>query len=130
MASISDSGSSATSPFTAHHEALADQIADYHSVGRVLEMRPYGSFPHQDIEVYSSPRVGSATVRSLTTREREILRHVAKGEMSRKIAADLRLSIRTVEFHRSNILRKTGAGSAEDVTRYAIQSGALPSEGR
>jgi DNA-binding NarL/FixJ family response regulator len=69
-------------------------------------------------------------LRFLTAREHEILRRVAQGSMSQEIAKELGLSVRTVEFHRANILRKTGARTAVDLTRYAIQSGALPTEGR
>jgi DNA-binding NarL/FixJ family response regulator len=61
----------------------------------------------------------------LSPREREILRLVASGHMNHEIARDLGLSVRTVEFHRANILRKTGARTAADLTRLAIQSGVL-----
>lgn len=67
---------------------------------------------------------------SLTPRENDILLRVARGFQSHEIARELGLSVRTIEFHRANILRKTGARSVADLTRYAIQSGGLPLEGR
>lgn len=60
---------------------------------------------------------------TLTPRELEILGRVANGEMSHEIAGVLAVSVRTVEFHRANILRKTGARSVADLTRYAMENG-------
>ena len=80
------------------------------------------SGPH----VRSQPVLPTATGQSLTAREREILRRVARGSMSHQIATELKLSVRTVEFHRANLLRKTGLRSAADLTRFAIRNGVLP----
>ena len=79
----------------------------------------------QSAQSSSSPVVRKNSLHSLTAREREVLRRVARGCMSQEIAAEFSLSIRTVEFHRANILRKTGARSTADLTRWAIQSGVL-----
>jgi two-component system, NarL family, nitrate/nitrite response regulator NarL len=84
----------------------------------------------QNVPVHSASIAGPRAVHSLTAREREILRRIARGSMSQEIAKELGLSIRTVEFHRANILRKTGARTTADVTRYAIETGALPSSAR
>lgn len=55
----------------------------------------------------------------LTSREIEILRLVAKEFNSRQIAEILFISERTVETHRKNILKKTGAGSLVGLIKYA-----------
>lgn len=88
------------------------------------------SLLHEIVEGQNLPATpeASGTNRSrrlLTAREREILKLVAHGSTSQEIAAELGLSVRTVEFHRANILRKTGARSPADATRYAVQSGIL-----
>lgn len=55
----------------------------------------------------------------LTSREIEILRLVAKEFNSRQIAEILFISERTVETHRKNILKKTGAGNLVGLIKYA-----------
>jgi two-component system response regulator NreC len=59
----------------------------------------------------------------LTPREVEILSLLAQGFMNPEIADQLVLSVRTVETHRSNIQRKTGAGSRAELIAYAIEHG-------
>jgi len=66
-------------------------------------------------------------LRSLTPRELEVARMIAGGSMNAEIAQQLGVSTRTVEFHRANILRKTAARTAADLTRFAIEAGLLPS---
>jgi two-component system response regulator NreC len=60
---------------------------------------------------------------SLTPREREIVRLVAEGYKSREIAEALRISLKTVETHRANIMKKLGLRNAAEMTGYAIQGG-------
>jgi two-component system response regulator NreC len=62
----------------------------------------------------------------LTTREREVLHLVAQGESTPAIAERLNLSPRTVETHRSNLMRKLGLRTQTDVIRYALQRGLVP----
>ncbi|MBN2555194.1 MAG: response regulator transcription factor [Anaerolineales bacterium] len=59
----------------------------------------------------------------LTPRELEILQKVAEGETSRKIAAVLGISVKTVEWHRGNIVRKLGVQSLAELVRYALEHG-------
>jgi DNA-binding NarL/FixJ family response regulator len=58
----------------------------------------------------------------LSPREREIVQLIAEGHASKKIAAGLHVSEKTVEAHRGNILRKLGLRSAVDLVRYAIRN--------
>jgi DNA-binding NarL/FixJ family response regulator len=60
---------------------------------------------------------------SLTERETEILRHVAKGLTARQIAARLSLSHRTVENHVQATFRKLQVGNRVELARYAIEHG-------
>jgi len=59
----------------------------------------------------------------LTTREREVLKLIAEGKSSKEIAALLFISIRTVQHHRANIMRKLNARKTADLVRYAIRKG-------
>ena len=59
----------------------------------------------------------------LTTREKQVVTLVAEGHKSKDIAKLLSISIRTVEHHRANIMKKTGIKSTADLIKYAIQKG-------
>jgi DNA-binding NarL/FixJ family response regulator len=65
---------------------------------------------------------------ALTTREREVLHLVAQGSTSSEIAGKLYLSRRTVETHRTNLMRKLGLHSRAELLRYALQKAILPIE--
>lgn len=58
-----------------------------------------------------------------TRREREVLRLIAEGERSPAIAAQLRVSVATVEVHRRNLMRKLSLRTVADLTKYAIREG-------
>jgi DNA-binding NarL/FixJ family response regulator len=58
----------------------------------------------------------------LTTREREVTQLLAEGKSSKEVASLLNLSTKTVETHRSNIMRKLGLHSIRDLVVYAIKN--------
>jgi DNA-binding CsgD family transcriptional regulator len=66
--------------------------------------------------------VASASAHGLTTRELEVLRHVAAGKSNKTIARDLGLSERTVDRHVSNIFDKLGVSSRAAATAFACRS--------
>jgi DNA-binding NarL/FixJ family response regulator len=67
---------------------------------------------------------GSNTVaESITPRELEILRHIVAGETNTQIANALTISVKTVEWHRANLMSKLDAHSVADLVRYAIEHG-------
>lgn len=57
----------------------------------------------------------------LTPREREVLRLLARGYAYKEIAAELFISVRTVETHASNVLRKLRLSSRHQLTRWAAE---------
>jgi DNA-binding NarL/FixJ family response regulator len=61
----------------------------------------------------------------LSTREQEVLRHIANGEPNKRIARELDLSVRTVETHRLNIKRKLGIEGQAELIRYAVRHAAI-----
>ena len=65
----------------------------------------------------------SSSAPSLTERETEILRHVAKGLTAKQIAARLSLSHRTVENHVQATFRKLQVANRVELARYAIEHG-------
>ena len=62
---------------------------------------------------------------SLTDREREVLVLVAKGHTNREIAELLHISPKTVDFHRTNVMRKLDLHSRTELTRYALRRGLI-----
>ena len=67
----------------------------------------------------SAPDDGGAELDQLTPREREVLRLLARGYAYKEIAAELFISIKTVETHASNVLRKLQLSSRHQLTRWA-----------
>lgn len=59
----------------------------------------------------------------LTTREREVIQLLAEGKTSKEVAVTLKLSVKTAETHRTNLMRKLGLHSVADLTRYAVRNG-------
>ena len=59
----------------------------------------------------------------MTRREKEILKLVGEGYRNKEIAGLLHISIKTVEKHRANIMRKLDLHSASSLTAYAIKKG-------
>jgi DNA-binding NarL/FixJ family response regulator len=64
---------------------------------------------------------GGARRITLTPRELEVFRLVANGCTNQEIATRLCISVRTVEFHRSNIIEKVGARDAISLVRFAVE---------
>jgi DNA-binding NarL/FixJ family response regulator len=60
---------------------------------------------------------------TLSPRQREVLQLVAEGHTAREIAGLLHISIKTVEFHKSAIMKELGMRSIAEMTRYALRRG-------
>jgi len=90
-------------------------------------------------DYYMSPKVSSHLVHNfisvkrlenfdpgytnITTRERQVLSLIAEGRKSRDISERLHISVKTVEKHRSNLLKKTGLHCAVELSDYAVKHG-------
>ncbi len=61
----------------------------------------------------------------LTSREMEVLQLVAEGKANKQIAAELGISIKTVEKHRDHLMHKLDIHDTAGLTRYAISSGII-----
>ena len=71
-------------------------------------------------------RARKAHVRSflarLTPRERQVADLVVAGKPNKMIAAEINLSLKTVEAHRHNVMEKLKVGSVADLTRLLLES--------
>ena len=87
-------------------------------------------------ETYLHPEVSAVLVEEvrcpgerLTPREREILAHIVHGEANPQIAASLSLSVKTVQWHRANLMGKLNAHNAAELVRMALERGLVVDEG-
>jgi two-component system nitrate/nitrite response regulator NarL len=88
----------------------------HEALKKVVEGKRFLSDEISEILIHSPEEEEKGT---LTSRETEVLRLVAKEFNSRQIAEILFISERTVETHRKNILRKTGATNLVGLIKYA-----------
>ena len=90
-----------------------------------------GSFLTPSLADYDSPVSGRGSRRSgsplalLSPRETQVLVRIAEGLASKQIAAQLQVSHRTVETHRTNLMRKLGIRKASELVRLAIREGLI-----
>lgn len=78
-------------------------------------------FSGKDVELFCNGKPGKAE--GLTIREKQVLTMVAEGKKSKDIAELLSISIRTVEHHRANIMKKININNTAELIKYAIQRG-------
>lgn len=71
---------------------------------------------------------GNSMIEPLTHREQEILEYIALGKTNSQIAVMLSISVKTVEWHRANVMSKLNAHSVAELVRYAIQLGLISEE--
>jgi DNA-binding NarL/FixJ family response regulator len=96
-------------------------------------------------KVYLSPRIaaelvddyvrmskdpGPSVFESLSPREREVLQLIAEGHSTKEIARILKVSVKTVETHRRQLMNKLELFSVAELTRYAIREGLVSLETR
>ena len=90
--------------------------------------------------VYVSPSINKEVLRvqmertgrrdeaqtGLTPRQREVLRLLAEGKSLKEVAAVLKISVKTVEFHKYRIMNQLGIRTNAEMTKYAVKVGVTP----
>lgn len=61
----------------------------------------------------------------LTGRQREVLQLIAEGRTSKEIGSALKISVKTVEFHRGSVMDQLGLRTTAELTRYALIHGII-----
>ncbi|MCC5841418.1 MAG: response regulator transcription factor [Opitutales bacterium] len=133
---------------SAHNEdAYVEQARNYGAAGFVLKHDSGNTLVHAIREIhagksfFSGPivkryrsqvtvpsEVGTAKkLACLTPRETEVLQLVAEGKANKESASELGISIKTVEKHRNNLMRKLDIHDTASLTRYAIGAGVIES---
>jgi DNA-binding NarL/FixJ family response regulator len=94
--------------------AAGDTYIDRHVAGAVVK-----TLVHEQ-------RFGpSSSESSLTPRELSVAKHIARGYTNKEIAANLNLSVKTIETHKANCMQKLGLRSRAELVRYACDHGWL-----
>ena len=70
-----------------------------------------------------TPANGASGAAVLTSRQREVLQLLAEGLNAKRIAARLHVSVKTVETHRAQTMKKLGCQGVAELTKYAIREG-------
>ena len=68
-------------------------------------------------------------LQSVTARERQVLTRIASGHSNKIVARELNLSVKTIEKHRANLMRKLSLHNAADITRFALNHYLMAHEG-
>ncbi len=101
-------------------EAAGDELVE--AVRRAAAGRTYLN-PQLGARIAAEPESPPGPPDDLSEREVEVLRMIALGHTNAEIAAQLYLSIRTVESHRAHIQQKLRRSSRADLVRYALDHG-------
>lgn len=102
------------------------------AIKKVLSGKSYISpymtddFADDVINMYRNER--RTPFQELTKREKEILQLVVQGLTSKQMAEQLNLSQRTIDHHRSNLLRKFNRKNSVDLVNYAVRNGFVTTE--
>ena len=100
-------------------------------VTAIREVMKGGSFfspavAREIVEQLRSPAPDSQDPFSiLSSREREVLHLIAEGRSAKEVAVELTLSTKTVEAHRTSLMRKLGMRKATELVRYALRHGLI-----
>jgi two-component system, NarL family, response regulator NreC len=68
------------------------------------------------------PKVTGEEFSQITGREREVVQLLAEGKSSKEVATILGISTKTVETHRTNLMRKLNCHSVSELVRYAVRN--------
>jgi len=101
---------------TAIRAAAAGEVYLYPSLAKLLV---------KDYLTQEQATKSTGTLDGLTSREQEVLAHLADGASNPEIAETLNISPKTVARHRENIMRKLNLHSRSDLVKYAIRKGII-----
>ncbi len=126
--SVSDAPADVIQVIRAGARGLCDQVGRPGGAGRGDPCRAQGDAVFSprlagfvlDAFRGGPPEVSDPELDQLTVREREVLRHIARGFTYKEVAVRLHLSVKTVETHVSSVLRKLQLSNRHELTRWAV----------
>jgi DNA-binding NarL/FixJ family response regulator len=78
-----------------------------------------------DLQALAESNQGYTRANVLTAREQEVMKLLAEGRTVREVASELSLSVKTIEAHKLNLMRKLDIHNRASLVEYAIQTGAI-----
>ncbi len=106
----------------------AQLLAGIRQIASTDDQNPQGlSKIVPDLRALATSNDGYPRGAVLTSREQEVMRLLAEGRTVREVAAELSLSIKTVEAHKLNLMRKLDIHNRASLVEYAMQKGLIPS---
>jgi DNA-binding NarL/FixJ family response regulator len=102
-------------------EGAYDEL--HEAVREVMAGRTYLSPPVAGVTTEQDTVPRNSAYTTLTPREREVLRLMAEGYATKQVALKLKVSVKTVETHRRQIMNKLDLYSVAELTKYAIREG-------
>ena len=94
-------------------------IANEQNPGMISKIVP-------DLQALAAKSQAYARGPVLTAREQEVVRLLAEGQTVREVAIELSLSIKTIEAHKLNLMRKLDIHNRASLVEYAVRSGIVP----
>ena len=80
----------------------------------------------EEVEAALGKKRSDHPAQVLSSREFQVMEHLASGKTNREIAEMLSISVKTVDTHRGHVLKKLRLRNNSDITRFAIQHGLMP----
>jgi DNA-binding NarL/FixJ family response regulator len=99
---------------------LVTAVRDVHRGGKYLSSQVLGKLV-EDFRAHVRDQRMRPRIATLTPREREILKLLAEGNSVKEIAVTLGLSVKTIEAHKFNLMRKLDIHNKAQLVTYAIQ---------
>lgn len=79
-----------------------------------------------DLQALAASNSGYPRPQMLTAREQEVVRLLAEGRTVREVADELSLSVKTIEAHKLNLMRKLNIHDRASLVEYAVEQGIVP----
>lgn len=112
---------------------VVKKVADSELVSAIRAVHAGRTFVDltQSLDTPPRPAAGGAQAnaerpKDLSRREREVLRLLAQGYSNHQIATQIKVSVKTVETHRTRLSEKLGLKGRAELYRFAVESGILP----
>ena len=97
-------------------------------IHKVVEL-PSGLYPQPLKRVFADvPAAGNDPLKKLTIRQRETLQLIAEGQNTKQIAGILKVSPKTVEYHRLKLMAGLNLHDIPGLVRFAMRAGLIPGE--
>jgi DNA-binding NarL/FixJ family response regulator len=106
-------------------QAAGDELLE--AIRAVMDGRTYlTSLITKDV-LWTMANASNGETPTLTPRQLDVLRLIAQGKRMKEIAAELDLSVRTIEDHKAQLLRTLGLETTADLVKFAVRQGLVRS---